>query len=206
MRPTTRLLASIRQTLEPGNPTGLTGLHTLPAPRSTLIHLYSNTLSQLSKIPASSIYRQSTEALTKQRLAVVQAHKPPGFDAWQDRVSYQIDKYRQDAVARGESAEETLSFEGSEFVMAQMGENEVDERDVQWEGTIKDKVPRPWLEGPISAETKEAELKFKAREAKELKKQKVIIEPEPPFTMDQYVLNPVRQRAGKLIVSQSRGY
>ncbi|KAL2761255.1 hypothetical protein ACRALDRAFT_2093603 [Sodiomyces alcalophilus JCM 7366] len=84
MRTTLRLLANIRPAryLEPGTPTGLTGLWTHNNPRSALLYIYSNTLEKLRSFPESSLYRQSVESLTKHRLAVVESITPPGYDAW----------------------------------------------------------------------------------------------------------------------------
>ncbi|EZF31099.1 hypothetical protein H109_02483 [Trichophyton interdigitale MR816] len=100
MRATLRLLANVKPAryLEPFTPTGLTGLSTHPSPRPTLIYLYTTTLQKLKAIPESSVYRKSTEALTKHRLDVVQSTKPPGFDAWLQRVRALVaenpDKYK----------------------------------------------------------------------------------------------------------------
>ncbi|PSN69227.1 hypothetical protein BS50DRAFT_489481 [Corynespora cassiicola Philippines] len=92
MRAALRLFANVKpgQFLEAGAPTGLTGLVTHPSPRSTLLYYYTSTLQKLKQIPESSVYRQSTEALTKHRLAVVEEAKPDGWDAWQEKVQLQI--------------------------------------------------------------------------------------------------------------------
>jgi hypothetical protein len=76
--------------LEANTPTGLTGLTTHPAPRPALILTYRQTLEKLQQLPASSVYRQSTEALTKHRLSIVEATKPAGYDEWLSRVQKQI--------------------------------------------------------------------------------------------------------------------
>ncbi|ODV82213.1 NADH-ubiquinone oxidoreductase [Suhomyces tanzawaensis NRRL Y-17324] len=56
-----------------GNPTGLAGLYQHPNPRPALVALYNHTLKVLdTKFPQDSIYRQSVEALTKNRLKIVQ--------------------------------------------------------------------------------------------------------------------------------------
>ncbi|KAK4959915.1 hypothetical protein LTR10_002803 [Elasticomyces elasticus] len=96
MRATTRLLAVISKStpLVPGSPTGLTGLPTHAAPRSTLLYLYHQTLSKLQAgFPESSVYRQSTEALTKHRLSIIEAVKPEGLQAWQERVKKIVDAH-----------------------------------------------------------------------------------------------------------------
>lgn len=56
-----------------GNPTGLTGIYQHPNPRPALIALYNHTLTVLdTKFPKDSVYKQSVEALTRNRLKVVQ--------------------------------------------------------------------------------------------------------------------------------------
>jgi NADH dehydrogenase (ubiquinone) 1 alpha subcomplex subunit 5 len=92
MRPASRLLAAVKDAkfLEPFAPTGLTGLLTHPSPRSTLIYLYSSTLDKLQKMPESSVYRQATEALTRHRLAIVEAAKPAGYDRWQESIQLTV--------------------------------------------------------------------------------------------------------------------
>lgn len=56
-----------------GNPTGITGLYQHPNPRPALISLYNHTLKVLDqKFPKESVYKQSVEALTKNRLAIVE--------------------------------------------------------------------------------------------------------------------------------------
>ena len=56
-----------------GNPTGLAGIYQHPNPRPALIALYNHTLTVLDKkFPKESVYKQSVEALTRNRLKVVQ--------------------------------------------------------------------------------------------------------------------------------------
>ncbi|EGW34453.1 uncharacterized protein SPAPADRAFT_134311 [Spathaspora passalidarum NRRL Y-27907] len=56
-----------------GNPTGITGLYQHPNPRPALISLYKYTLDVLNnRYPKESVYRQSVEALTKNRLKIVE--------------------------------------------------------------------------------------------------------------------------------------
>ena len=90
MRPAIRLFAAVTRRLEPGNPTGLTGLSTHGAPRSALIFLYTSTLRKLQQIPEHSVYRQATEALTKQGLSVIESVKPAGYDAWLDKTRWLV--------------------------------------------------------------------------------------------------------------------
>lgn len=59
-----------------GYPTGLTGLYQHPNPRPALIALYNHTLDFLkTEFPANSVYRQSVEALTKNRLQIVESEE-----------------------------------------------------------------------------------------------------------------------------------
>lgn len=92
MRNSLRLLAKVKpgKFLEPNTPTGLTGLTTHPAPRPALILTYRQTLDKLQQLPTTSVYRQSTEALTKHRLSIVESTKPAGYDEWLTRVQKQI--------------------------------------------------------------------------------------------------------------------
>ncbi|CAN3375230.1 hypothetical protein DIURU_001068 [Diutina rugosa] len=59
-----------------GYPTGLTGLYQHPNPRPALIALYNHTLDFLkTEFPSNSVYRQSVEALTKNRLQIVESEE-----------------------------------------------------------------------------------------------------------------------------------
>lgn len=130
MRAASRLLAAVRQAqyLEPGAPTGLTGLFTHATPRSTLIYLYSSTLDKLKEVPESSVYRQATEALTKHRLAIVEAAKPAGYNAWKEQLELQ--------VAENPHLFETISTSAGVRVRLRSAKFEVDERTqaAEWDG------------------------------------------------------------------------
>jgi NADH dehydrogenase (ubiquinone) 1 alpha subcomplex subunit 5 len=53
--------------------TGLTGLAVHPDPLPALSQTYQNTLTTLSHIPPTSVYRQATEALIQKKLDIVNA-------------------------------------------------------------------------------------------------------------------------------------
>lgn len=93
MRNTSRLCAEVSKYLEAGRPTGLTGIYTHPSPRAALLHKYHTTLDKLSQFPSSSIYRQSTEALTKHRLSIIESVRPAGIEAWHSRIQPIIDSH-----------------------------------------------------------------------------------------------------------------
>lgn len=52
--------------------TGIAGLAVHPKPLPALKAIYTETLTALSTLPSSSVYRQATEKLTKHRLEVVE--------------------------------------------------------------------------------------------------------------------------------------
>ncbi|RKP25105.1 ETC complex I subunit conserved region-domain-containing protein, partial [Syncephalis pseudoplumigaleata] len=52
--------------------TSLTGISVHPNPRPHLIKVYHETLEALKPIPSTAVYRQAAEALTRQRLGVVE--------------------------------------------------------------------------------------------------------------------------------------
>ena len=102
MRRTFRLLASVKPAryLETGRPTGLAGLYSHPSPRSTLLFLYSSTLDKLKAVPEHSVYRQSVEALTKHRMAIVEAAVPPGYEEWASQARQLLADELQNAKKR----------------------------------------------------------------------------------------------------------
>ena len=63
----TRILRTVKW------PTGITGLHQHPQPRNQLLGVYAATLESLKDIPEHSVYRQSVEALTKERMKIVES-------------------------------------------------------------------------------------------------------------------------------------
>ncbi|KAF2489285.1 NADH-ubiquinone oxidoreductase 299 kDa subunit [Lophium mytilinum] len=181
MRAAFRLLANVKSArfLEPGAPTGLTGLSTHPSPRSTLIYLYSSTLDKLQQIPESSIYRQSTEALTKHRLAIVEAQKPAGFDAWLEKVRSQVE-------------ESPHSFEGVKFgskgipyaaTLPIKGE-ERDENEVEWDGEDQEPPIREGA-GEVNERRNQAARFAGKRPLTPETVVKIVTDPEPQLTADE---------------------
>ena len=147
MRAALRLLASATGTvrpsarfLKPGSPTGLTGLGTHPSPRSALLYLYNHTLDKLKQIPEHSLYRQSAEALTKHRLAIVEEYVPEGYEAWQERARKLLEKHKGDLTARqfdGQHARLAEGPDGRVYFIRQMVTPK-DWRDVEWDGAVLD--------------------------------------------------------------------
>lgn len=181
MRAAVRLLASVKpgQALEAGAPTGLTGLLTHPSPRSTLLYHYTNTLDKLKQIPASSVYRQSTEALTKHRLAIVEQSKPSGWDEWQEKIKLQV----------GEDPSNYKiieSTQGSSIMLP--NQQEVDERAkrAEWDG----EKFQQFSEGIRSSKERSKivqQMKGDVDYTPERAISQVKFDPEPQYTAEAYV-------------------
>lgn len=115
MRGTLRLLASVNKParyLAAGAPTGLAGLRADPSPRNSLLFLYHRTLDRLAEaVPETSLYRQSVEAVTKQRLGLVAAAKPDGYDEWAARARAVILAHPEAFDGTAEAAAEAAAAE-----------------------------------------------------------------------------------------------
>jgi NADH dehydrogenase (ubiquinone) 1 alpha subcomplex subunit 5 len=178
MRAAARLFASVKpgQFLEAGAPTGLTGLFTHPSPRSTLLYHYTSTLDKLKQIPASSVYRQSTEALTKHRLQVIEQSKPAGWDQWAEKIKTQIADDPGLASVLPHSTGETLVLPAQQ---------EVDERSRQaeWDGEVAKSFP----EGIRSAKERIPHVQAMKGDASYSPNRvfsKVKFDPEPQYTTE----------------------
>ncbi len=179
MRATLRLLASVKpgRYLEAGNPTGLTGLFTHPTPRATLLYLYGSTLDKLKAFPEHSVYRQSTEAITKHRQKILESFKPAGYEEWAQRAQKKVDE-NPEVFMPGNSRHVLGKADGVAYVQTQV-QNE-DEVDQEWDG----EQGTPTTEGGHGAEAR-------VREIREMKAQKrdlgdpVKWEPEPRLDASQ---------------------
>lgn len=135
MRTVSRLLASVKPTrfLESGNPTGLTGLYTNGAPRSTLLYLYGSTLDKLKAIPEHSIYRQSVERIIQHRMKIVESFKPQGYEEWSERAKKMVQEHPDWFQSTAAGTPGLISSGGSTFVYTQQ-KAEQDDRYVEWDG------------------------------------------------------------------------
>lgn len=183
MRSTLRLLANVKpRYLEPFAPTGLTGLFTHPSPRPTLIYLYSTTLQKLQAFPETSAYRKSVEALTRNRLQIIESQKPAGFDAWLERV-------RKTVAAEPERFAKIQRTEGGfTHAAAQQKDGSDNVRGEEWDGegfSVSGGGPRTpqeeaeWAQIIADATTEKADHDFYTQEMK--------WESEPALDADQYV-------------------
>lgn len=183
MRAAARLFASVKQAkyLEPGAPTGLTGLYTHPSPRGALLFLYHATLDKLKEFPESSVYRQATESLTKHRLSIIEKAEPAGYKEWVERMQYELDE--------NPDAFEMQATSGAGAVRPKWGKKEVEYRSSKaaWDG---EKAPR-YPEGPRSAAERQRAHAHMAG-PKDYKIYNDVVKPikvpqEPQLTAEQYV-------------------
>ncbi|KAL1879421.1 hypothetical protein VTK73DRAFT_6953 [Phialemonium thermophilum] len=191
MRRTLRLFASVKPSaaryLETGTPTGLTGLRTHGSPRSTLLYLYATTLERLrGSIPEHSLYRQSVEALTRHRLALVQSVEPAGYAAWAERAAKLVEAHPEQFNVALEGRVDgiralRLERNGDVFLLRQLPLRETDDRVQEWDGEL-DEGPEP--EGSRSLEEK-ANQKLIAERQELGQSQQVQLEPEPQLTAEQ---------------------
>lgn len=183
MRPTVRVFARY---LEAGTPTGLTGLWTHSTPRSTLLYLYGSTLNKLQALPETSMYRQSVEAVTKHRMALVEQTSPPGYEQWAAKAKELVAKNAaQFRVASGRidgSEVRTVKLGDKVFVVGRKHE-EIDERVEEWDGEADEGAE---LEGIRTAEERKDQVVWAERKPLEDHEQ-VEWEDEPQLTAEQYV-------------------
>ena len=171
MRDTLRLLAVVKPSryLQAGDPTGLTGLFNHAAPRSTLLYTYGAILDKLKAFPDHSVYRQSTEALTKHRMKIIESIKPEGYDEWEKRAAEKMEKYPEAFQPGGYYPHQSVG--GQDFVtVSQQNDEDEDEE----EATL-DSAQRP------------AEVALFNRVGREEYSKAVTWEPEPPLEASQYV-------------------
>ena len=144
MRAATRLLASVKPArfLEAGNPTGLTGLVTHAAPRSTLLFLYEATLDRLQSFPEHSVYRQSTEAITKHRRGVVSSVKAAGYEEWSQRILKIIEKHPNAFSSKQNSPYFLVNVGNSAFVSVE--QKPEDGQLMEWDGEHPDGLRRKY--------------------------------------------------------------
>ncbi|KAL8792298.1 MAG: hypothetical protein Q9195_005089 [Heterodermia aff. obscurata] len=135
MRAALKLLANVKpgRFLEANNPTGLTGLFTHPSPRSTLLALYSEALDRLETLPEHSVYRQSTEAITRHRLSIVDSVKPEGYEGWIKASREKIEAHPE-VFQHLASTDVNKSMPGDVIAFPTDFLPETDEREVEWDG------------------------------------------------------------------------
>lgn len=191
MRPALRLLAAVQKTqyLEAGAPTGLTGLFTANSPRSQLLYLYNSTLDKLQQFPEHSVYRQSTEALTRHRMNIIESVKPEGLDAWQSRVAHLVESHPK-AFKRipGQHGDNIVYAPSAAPVVS-------DEQRIKEEYRAK-----PGLEGPRLEEEVKGRFEALRQDVVAQRERALEIEPEPPLSMAQ--VSQVEQEIGAGLIEE----
>ena len=170
-------------------PTGLTGLLTSANPRSTLRYLYLSTLNALSELPSESVYRQSTEALIRNRLEIVNAVVPESYPAWREQtdklLKQELGELKEgEAIYRGPDGEQRIVKVGGEtFVQVdwERGDELADRDQMEWDGEEVVSYPEgSRSEATINRVQKQVESKMQLESAP-----RVDIEAEPGLTADQ---------------------
>lgn len=179
MRPALRLFASVTrnaQFAEAGAPTGLTGLLTHSSPRSTLLYIYNSTLEQLKQFPEHSVYRQSTEALTKHRMSVLESVKPEGLEEWQKRIEKIVDAHPE--------AFRKIPVPGGSFNIVWREKAAEGMKTAEWDDEY---VGPAYLEGPRTLKEREKQGEIMQRDVRAENAKIPRIEPEPAMTLEQCV-------------------
>ncbi|KAF1843561.1 uncharacterized protein K460DRAFT_290799 [Cucurbitaria berberidis CBS 394.84] len=194
MRAAARLFASVKpgQFLEPGAPTGLTGLLTHPSPRSTLLYHYSSTLDKLQQIPESSVYRQSVEALTKHRLQIVEQSTPKGWDQWQEKIKLQVG----DDIGAYDIIE---TSRGQTVVLPSQQEVDARSKAAEWDG----ETPQSFPEGIRSSKERSPhvqKMKGDAKYTPERAFSSIKFDPEPQYTAE--AISDLESRLGAGLVEE----
>lgn len=191
MRPALRLFATLRsaQYLEPGAPTGLTGLLTANSPRSQLLYLYNSTLEKLKQFPEHSVYRQSTEALTRHRMGIIESVRPEGLEAWQSRVAHLVDEHPA-------AFKKIEGQHGHNIVYAPTAATETsDEERIKAEYRAKPLQEGPQLEEDVKGRAEQMQRDTVAEQASALS-----IEAEPPLSLAQ--VSQVEQEIGAGLIEE----
>ena len=182
MRSTVRLYATIvrgqASHIEANIPTGLTGLRAHPSPRPHLIYLYNATLSRLSHLPEDSVYRKSTEALTKHRLTIIESAVPAGLSEWQQRISAIADQ----SDATPERSLARLMMRGKGYLP--QGQDRRDPRYIEWDDDEGEERAEGVREGDDLL-SNQAEEFGAGKEAHEIEPRHVHLEDEPGLSADQ---------------------
>lgn len=189
MRAALRLMAGVKPAryLQNGAQTGLAGLYTHDTPRSTLLFLYSSTLEKLQAAPEQSVYRQSVEAITKHRMAIVEAVKPAGYDEWlaqTRKIVAENPDYFGKVAKLGVDGTATWRVEkgGRSFIIQDVPDL-VDMRVKEWDGERDEGAER---EGGRTMEERADQVLSATRKSLE-EAVTVTWDPEPALTADQYV-------------------
>lgn len=156
------------------------------------MYLYSSTLEKLKDVPETSLYRQSTEALTKHRMDIVSAVVPEGYEAWAAKASKVIKEHPEvfntpeggvdHASTEGPGSEKMVRsvVNGKVFITSKQ-EQVADEINDEWDG---ERDTGPELEGTRTQEERKSQVLL-TRERPGSDKKTVTLDPEPALTAQQ---------------------
>ncbi|CAD6501215.1 BgTH12-01469 [Blumeria graminis f. sp. triticale] len=165
--------------LESGAPTGITGLLTHASPRATLMYTYASTLDALAQLPESSLYRQSTEAITKHRMSIVSAVEPAGLAEYVERVK-KILAANPSNFDNYNGHTHHVEKAGKKFIVIKP-KPERDELTEEWDGMMDESSSKAKAEAGgenLLSSAPEDEMDMNTD-------QKIDIEPEPQLTASQ---------------------
>ena len=112
--------------------TGITGLAVHPSPFIHLVKVYDDTLATLNQIPAGAVYRQSAEAVIKQRRPVVAPY-----------VEITPDEGVEETIAKVE--EEIGSGLIEEVVLQAEDEKSLALKMLEWKACVKSLSHQSWF-------------------------------------------------------------
>jgi NADH dehydrogenase (ubiquinone) 1 alpha subcomplex subunit 5 len=130
-------------------------------------------------MPEHSVYRQATSALTKKRLAIIEAVKPAGHDAWAARMTHELHELTNEMTEEEKS--QLLQYGGKTFVKATMWKRPRDDREVEWDGEVL------WsaMEGPRNEATVDKDMKNLEHKDEIQKSISPSVEQEPLLSVEQ---------------------
>ena len=137
----------------------------------------------MQKLPKESVYRTATEALTKQRLEIVESVKPEGFDAWQSRMRKIVEEHpavfeKDGEYKLGKHVRENK--QGHIFITSR-NDKVIDVLEDEWNG---ERVTEGELEGTRTLAERASQKDLGDKRPTEERKT-VELEPEPMLTAEQ---------------------
>ena len=140
-------------------------------------------------MPESSLYRQSTEALTRHRLSIISAAEPEGHAAWSEKAQKTIVEHPEvfntpaGGVPHDESKHVKVTKLGQHFVVSEP-ELEVDDTREEWDSEVQ---TVGFSSGGMSEEDEAKDQGVMDMERPGSDTKTVELDPEPQLTADQYV-------------------
>jgi len=140
------------------------------------MYTYNTMLEKLKRFPESSVYRQSVEAVTKQRLSVIESFKPEGLEEWQQRVTETVKAHPEAfRIVGNQTNAKEVNFIWKESALEGLQTDEFD-----------DEPPsKPELEGPRTIKERSVQKNAFERDLRLENAKFPRIEPEPPLSAEQ---------------------